>query len=206
MLEMLVWWVGIRALDAYVRLAVRLSVTGLDNLPTRGPAIVVANHVSYLDPVVLLVLAHRRGRQLRALAVREAFARPVVGWFMRIGRQIPVGAGLDRMVALRGAKEALARGDLVLVYPEGTITGARPVAAKGGAGLLALTLGVPVIPIFTRGLERAGRRRWRRRAQAVIGRPVDLTAVHGARGRPRYEAASERMLAAIRKLSAAAVR
>lgn len=201
MLEDVVWRLGIRVLDAFVRLAVRLTVTGLDNLPASGPAIVVANHVSYLDPVVLLVLAHRRGRRLRALAVREAFARPVVGWFLRIGRQIPVGSGAQGTVALRAARQALARGDLVLVYPEGTIAVERTVVARGGAGLLALSGGVPVIPVRTRGLERGSPRAWRRRAYAVIGRPIDLTVPDGLRGRRRYEAASEQMLAAIRSLA-----
>jgi 1-acyl-sn-glycerol-3-phosphate acyltransferase len=199
-----VWWIGIRLLACFVRLAVRLGVTGLQHIPASGPAIVVANHVSYLDPVVLVVLAHRRRRKMRFLGSREAFERPVTGWWIRAGRNIPVGAGNEGMVAIRQAKAALARGDLVLIYPEGTIPGAEPVStAKGGAGLLALTCGAPVIPVATAGLERGAQPWWRRRrASAVIGPPIDLSDLGPVAGRRRYEAASELMLAAIRDLRA----
>lgn len=133
-----VWWLGIRLLSLFVRLVTPLRVVGLENLPASGPAVVVANHVSYLDPIVLVVVAHRRGRKMRFLGVREVFERPVVGRLLRIARHIPVGDGPDAMLAIRQARAALARGDLVLIYPEGTIPGTAPVtAAKGGAGLLA---------------------------------------------------------------------
>jgi len=200
-----VWAVSIRVLDVAVRVLTRLDVQGLAHLPASGPALVVANHVSYLDPVVLVVLAHRRGRKLRFLGVAEAFRRPVTGWFLRAGRHIPIGADGERTVALRSAREALQRGELVLIYPEGTIPGRQPVReAQGGAGLLALTTGVPVVPVVTGGLERrAGSLRLRRPACAVVGPPVDLSAAQDLRGRARYLAASELMLTAIRGLATA---
>lgn len=196
------WWIAIRVLAAFVRLAVRLRVSGLRHIPETGPAIVVANHVSYLDPVVLVVLAHRRGRKMRFLGSREAFERPVSGWWIRAGRHIPVGAGSEGTLAIRMAKAALSRGDLVLVYPEGTIPGEEPVrAAKGGAGLLALTCAAPVIPVATAGLERGALPWWRRRrGRIVVGPPVDLASLGPVTGRRRYEAASDRMLGAIRDL------
>ncbi|MDQ6874024.1 MAG: 1-acyl-sn-glycerol-3-phosphate acyltransferase [Actinomycetota bacterium] len=200
-----VWWVSIRVLDAFVRLALRLRVTGLEHLPATGPGIVVANHVSYLDPVVLVVLAHRRGgRKMRFLGVQEAFERPVTGWFIRAGRHIPVGAASERALAIRQARDALGRGDLVLVYPEGTIPDEPLSTAKGGAGLLALTSHVPVIPVATTGLERR-RGGWlrqvrRRRASVAVGRPVSLDGAAGVTGRRRYEAASDLMMAAIHDL------
>lgn len=197
-----VWAVGIRMLAAFVRVATRTKVTGLANLPPRGPAIVVANHVSYLDPVVLVVLAHRRGRKMRILGSREAFERPVSGWWIRAGRHIPVGPGADGLLAIRLATAALDRGDLVLIYPEGTIPGVEPVrAARGGAGLLALSSGVPVIPVASAGLERGAARWWQRRqVRVVVGLPVDLGDLAGATGRDRYARASDLMLAAIRRL------
>ncbi|MDP9239413.1 MAG: 1-acyl-sn-glycerol-3-phosphate acyltransferase [Actinomycetota bacterium] len=196
------WWIAIRVLDGFVRLAVRLPISGLSNIPASGPAIVVANHVSYLDPLVLIVLAHRRGRKMRFLGSREAFERPVSGWWIRAGHHIPVGAGGEGTQAIRQAKAALDRGDLVMVYPEGTIPGAEPVqSAKGAAGLLALTCRVPVIPVATTGLERGPAPWWRRRrASAVVGVPIDLRGPAPASGRRRYEAASDLLLAAIRDL------
>lgn len=200
------WWIAIRMLAGLVRVAAPVRVSGLANLPATGPALVVANHVSYLDPIVLLVLAHRRGRRMRFLCSREIFERPVVGWWVRAGHHIPVGSGSEGTQAVRLAKAALDRGDLVLVYPEGTIPGTDPVkAAKGGAGLLALTCRAPVIPVATAGLERGLTPWWRRRrAGAVIGTPIDLAGVGTVSGRRRYEAASDLMLDAIRDLLPAA--
>lgn len=197
-----VWWVGIRLLSLFVRVVTPLRIVGLENLPVSGPAVVVANHVSYLDPIVLVVVAHRRGRKMRFLGVREVFERPVVGRLLRIGRHIPVGYGPEAMLAIRQARAALARGDLVLIYPEGTIPGSAPVtAAKGGAGLLALSTGVPVVPIATRGLERRPGRSCRRRRVGVrVGPPVRLDGLGQLSGRRRYDAAAEEMLAAIRDL------
>lgn len=198
-----VWAVSIRALDLFVRVTTRLRVIGLHHIPREGAALLVANHVSYLDPVVLVVLGHRAARRrTRFVGVREAFDRPLTGWFLRAGKHIPVGAGVERMLTIRMARAALDRGDLVLIYPEGTIPAAGAAAeAKGGAGLLALSSGVPVVPIGTRGLERGAAPWWRRRrASVTIGPPVDLTAATGATGRRRYEAASDLCLDAIREL------
>jgi len=201
-----VWWIAIRMLEGFVRLAVPLRTVGLSNIPASGPALIVANHVSYLDPIVLVVLAHRRGRKMRFLGSRAAFERPVSGWWIRAGHHIPVGGRGEGKQAIRLAKEALDRGDLVLVYPEGTIPRAGPVqSAKSASGLLALTCRVPVIPIATAGLERGTAPWWRRRrASAVVGTAVDLSDLGPVTGRGRYEAASDRLLAAIRDLSPAA--
>ncbi len=198
-----VWLVGIQVLDGYVRAALRLRITGLEHLPRSGAALLVANHVSYLDPVVLIVVGHRAGRRVRVLSVQEAFERPGSGFFLRAGRHIPVGADpADRMVAIRRARAALHRGEVVLIYPEGTIaSGTEQRAARGGAGLLALTSGVPVIPIRTWGLERGAARCWhRRRASVVVGPPVDLTPANQMSGRRRYEAAAALALDAVRAL------
>lgn len=198
-----VWVVGIRILDGYVRLGLRLRVTGLEHIPPTGPALLVANHVSYLDPIVLIVVGHRAGRRARFLGVQEAFERPGSGFILRAGRHIPVGGDpADRMLAVRRARDVLRRGEVVLIYPEGTIPRAgeqRP--AQGGAGLLAVTGGVPVIPIRTWGLERGAAPWWRRRpAEVSVGPPVDLSPALAATGRRRYDLASMLALDAVRAL------
>ena len=204
-----VWVVGIRLLAGYVRIHFRLRVAGLEHLPRSGPALVVANHVSYLDPVVLIVVGQRAGRRMRFLGVQEAFERPVSGFILRAGRHIPIGTEApDRMLAVRRARDVLQRGEVVLIYPEGTITrdGEQP-DAHGGAGLLALTSGVPVIPIRHWGLERGAAPWWhRRRAAVTVGPPVDLTPASAVTGRRRYEVASSLALDAVRALTPPPVR
>ena len=67
--------------------------SGLEHLPTSGPTILVANHVSYLDPLTLGWVASRRGRRLRFLAKAELFDRRVLGTLLRWAHQIPVARG-----------------------------------------------------------------------------------------------------------------
>lgn len=199
------WAVCARVLDLAVHLLGPVRVQGAEHLPARGGALLAANHVSALDPVVLLVVAHRAGRKLRLVGVQEAHDKPVLGWFARAGRHIPVVQGEPSRAALTAIERAVRAGELVLLYPEGTIP--RPgeqVAAKGGVGLLALRAGVPVVPLRSRGLERDAVRRWRPwrrlRATVVVGEPVPLPDLAGARGAARYRVVAEAVLAAVRRL------
>jgi 1-acyl-sn-glycerol-3-phosphate acyltransferase len=200
-----VWAVCIRVLDLALRVLGSVATTGAEHLPRSGPALLAANHVSHLDPVVLLLVAHRCGRKVRIMGVQEVHDHPIVGRFVRAGRHIPVVQGSPSRAPLLAAEQALAAGELVLVYPEGTIPepGAE-VAAKGGVGLLTLRAGVPVVPIRSRGLERgalADWRPWRRlRASVHIGPPVTLPDVTHLRGSARAVALGGAVLDAVRRL------
>ena len=200
-----VWAVCSWVLDLAVRMLGRIDVTGAEHLPRHGAALLAANHVSALDPVVLLVVAHRCGRKVRFLGVQEAYDHRVVGWFVRAGRHIPVVQGSPSRAPLQAAERALRAGELVLVYPEGTIPREdAQVGAKGGIGLLALRTGVPVVPLRSRGLERHLVRRWRPwrrlRAQVAVGPVVPLPDLDGLRGGARYTAVGSAVLEAVRAL------
>ena len=179
------WRLGIPMLRAWRRLAFRLEVSGLEHLPATGAVLVVANHVSFRDPLLLVTLAHDRGRRLRALVVEAAFDYPVTGWFLRSSGMILVPAGAGRARAASTAEAALAAGEAVLVYPEGTIPRAgQVVAAQPGVGWLALRSGAPVLPVASLGMERVGPavrlNEWlarglrRRPVRVVVGTPVPL--------------------------------
>ena len=200
-----VWAVSIRVLDLALRALGTVRITGAEHVPAGGAALLAANHVSHLDPVVLLLVAHRCGRKVRIMGVQEVHDHPVVGRLVRAGRHIPVVQGSPSRAPLVAAEKALTAGELVLVYPEGTIPGAgAQVAAKGGVGLLASRSGVPVVPLRSRGLERGaltGWRPWRRlHASVTIGPPVVLPDVGGLRGSARYGALGDAVLDAVRSL------
>jgi 1-acyl-sn-glycerol-3-phosphate acyltransferase len=200
-----IWAVVIRLLDLAVHVLGGVRVTGSVHVPPRGGALIAANHVSHLDPLVLLVVAHRCGRKLRLMGVQEAFEQPVIGALARAGRHIPVVQGSSSRAPLKAAEAALRAGELVLVYPEGTVPGdGVDVAAKGGVGLLALRAQVPVVPLRSRGLERGTGARWRpwRRPSASVafGPPVQLPDVPAPRPSVRYADAGDAVLAAIREL------
>jgi 1-acyl-sn-glycerol-3-phosphate acyltransferase len=189
-------------IDLTARIVVDVRVVGSEHLPRHGPVLLVANHVSFLDPCVLFAVAHRHGRRLRFVALHDLFSAPLLGWLLRRGRMIPVsrGRGADEMI--RAVCEALEAAQAVLVYPEGTIpspgSGAR---ARPGAGSLALQTTAPVVPVASWGLER-GRpaARLRRRAGVAFGPRVDLSGWRGRTDRAARMQASEAMLAAVRSL------
>jgi 1-acyl-sn-glycerol-3-phosphate acyltransferase len=188
-------------IDILVRAVFRLEVHGADNLPRRGPVLLVANHVSYLDPCVLATVAHRAGRRIRFLALSDLFSKPGLGRLLRAGRMIPVHRGHGAEPMLRDARAALTAGEAVLVYPEGTIPAPGiTVEAQRGAGLLALAAPGPVVPLGSWGLER--RRSTlppvRRRASVVFGEPLDVGSLRGRSDRAAGREAATALLDAVR--------
>jgi 1-acyl-sn-glycerol-3-phosphate acyltransferase len=126
------------------------DIEGADNIPRRGPAILALNHISYFDPLAAAFIANKAGRRARFLAKSELFGDKRIGWVMRGANQIEVKRGTrDAPVALDEAYAALDRGELVVVFPEGTVTtdpDLEPMAPKSGAARLALKTGAPLIP------------------------------------------------------------
>jgi 1-acyl-sn-glycerol-3-phosphate acyltransferase len=158
------------------------NVEGLDNIPRRGPAILALNHISYFDPLAAAFIANKAGRRARFLAKSELFRDKRIGWVMRGAAQIEVKRGTrDAPVALDQAYAALDRGELVVVFPEGTVTtdpDLEPMTPKSGAARLALKTGAPLIPCAIWGTAnvwpKGYKRSWRpgHTILARIGAPI----------------------------------
>jgi len=138
---------------------VRLDVDGIDNIPASGPAILVANHRSYFDPLALGLAFARRGRPVRFLGKKEVFDAPVVGPIVRAmgGIRVERGSGSDEPLAEAAA--ALAAGELVAILPQGTIPRGPDffdpeLKGRWGAARLAALTKVPVIPLGLWGTEK----------------------------------------------------
>jgi len=114
----------------------RVRVEGLDNVPTAGPLLVVPNHDSQWDPVVI-GLSIRPRRRLRYLAQAELWRIPGVGLVLDGMRQIPIKRGAGDAEALDRTVDALKAGDAVAVFPEGRLSWGERVRARSGVGLLA---------------------------------------------------------------------
>ena len=137
---------------------VRFDIDGIDRIPD-GPAIVVANHRSYFDPLALGATFARRGRAVRFLGKREVFDAPVVGQVARALGGIKVDRGSGSDDPLLEAATALASGELVAILPEGTIPRGRAffepeLSGRWGAARLAAEAKVPVVPIGLWGTEK----------------------------------------------------
>jgi len=163
---------------------------GLDHVPRDGGIIVVANHISEMDPLAVGEFLLEVGRPPRFLAKQELFRKPPMKWIVEGAQQIPVDRkSADPSRALSSAVEALARGECVLIYPEGSATrdpDLWPMKARTGAARLALLSGAPVIPIAQWGPQeilpyKARRPRLlpRTTVSVLAGPPVDLSAYAG---------------------------
>ncbi len=123
-----------------------------------GAIIVVSNHASYADGVMLAIICRRMGRSLRLLATAGVFRAPGLGRLVRRLGFIPVERGsIHAADALAAAAEALAAGEAVGIFPEGRTTRDPehwPERAKTGVVRLALLTGAPIIPIAMVGTHR----------------------------------------------------
>lgn len=133
----------------------RRTVVGAEHVPAVGGAVVATNHIGYLDFTFVGYGVRERGRLLRFLAKQEIFDAPVAGQLMRGMKHIPVdryGRAQDSYVA---ALTALRRGDMIGMFPEGTISKSFvPGRGKTGAARLAMAAGVPLIPGAVWGSQR----------------------------------------------------
>jgi 1-acyl-sn-glycerol-3-phosphate acyltransferase len=189
----LTWFV----LYAPASLLFRVRYLHLDRMPQEGPAIIVVNHVSHVDPFLVSKLVLDAARVPRFLAKESIFEVPVVGWGMRAMGHIPVKRGTtDARQSLAAAVAALGRGELIVLHPEGTVTrdpDGWPMAGKTGAARLAtLVPDVPVIPVVQWGVQeqvnlytRTIKLVPRPRHTLSIGEPIDLSAFHGVDATPR---------------------
>jgi 1-acyl-sn-glycerol-3-phosphate acyltransferase len=118
----------------------RMRVSGLEAVPTTGPVLVVPNHDSQMDPVVLGV-ALRRRRVLRFLARANLWKIPGLGPVLRAMRQIPIERGARDQGALEQAVRALADGEAICIFPEGKLSRGERLRAR--SGLARLRAAVP---------------------------------------------------------------
>jgi 1-acyl-sn-glycerol-3-phosphate acyltransferase len=171
--------------------------------------IVACNHISYLDPLTNGDAVVRAGRRPRFLAKRELFEIPLVGTVLRGAGQIPVARGAGVASSLDRAKDALRRGEVVVVYPEGTVTtrdDVLPMQGKTGVVRLALETEVPIVPMASWGSQAVwqksgkGSLKFGRPIWTKAGEPIDLFADAGA-GRKPVRAITADVMEALTRLA-----
>ncbi|WP_323750099.1 MFS transporter [Marinobacter sp.] len=132
----------------------RVKHHNLDRIPEEGAALLVCNHVSYMDAPVI---AGAVRRPVRFVMDHHIFATPVMGTFFRMAKTIPIGSKAKVPEIYEAAfdkiDEELAAGNLVCIFPEGRLTSDGEVAAfRAGVELILQRRPVPVVPLALRGL------------------------------------------------------
>jgi 1-acyl-sn-glycerol-3-phosphate acyltransferase len=115
----------------------RLEASGVETLPASGPLLVVGNHDSHWDPVMIGFAARKR-RMIRALAKSQLWDVKGLAPVLNGMGQIPIVRGAGDAQALANAIEALREGSCVGVFPEGTRSRGKVMRARSGVGRLAL--------------------------------------------------------------------
>lgn len=191
-----------RRLGFWRRLAVILAVpvlkvwtkrtwTEMENIPPSGGVIIVPNHASHFDPLVVAHYLYGAGRWPRFLGKASLWKVPILGPFLRKVQQIPVERGsVEAVKSLDALIEALHSGGAVVIYPEGTTTREPdlwPMRGKTGAARLALVTGAPVIPVANWGAQevfdpRTGKLKVRPHTPVTVtsGKAIDLSRWAGA--------------------------
>ncbi|MGW5880186.1 lysophospholipid acyltransferase family protein [Nocardiopsis terrae] len=184
-----VQWIVSRIVRFVLWMVTKPEWKGTENVPARGGVIIAANHLSVTDPLTVAHFLYIGARRWPTFTMKDAVMRiPVVRSVARSTGQIPIKRGsADAVKALGEAEKALTQdGSSVIFYPEGTCTRDPelwPMTAKNGVARLALTTGVPVVPVAHWGEQNLlpyGSKKPslfpRKRIQFSAGPPVDLSA------------------------------
>ena len=147
----------------------KFSITGADNIPVSGPAILVGNHRSYFDVFAVSLTVGKTSRTVRFLGKKEVFDAPIVGQLAAALGGIRVDRGTGSDAPLEAATAALEAGEMVAIMPQGTIPRGRAfydpaLQGRWGAARLAVLTGAPVIPMGIWGTEKV----WPRNSQVPL--------------------------------------
>ena len=199
-----VFYIGRALLKPLLWLRFRPRVSGRSNVPASGPVLLVSNHQSGLDTILIPSFAPRR---VQFLAKASLFKSPLGGWFFTGIGAVPVhrGATSAASAALESGRGVLESGSAFVVFPEGSRSrDGRLYQGRGGAAWLARATGATVIPVGLVGTDRSQRDPKTGRALRVsltFGAPLNLTDLDGLpAGRARREATA-RMMTAIQALT-----
>jgi 1-acyl-sn-glycerol-3-phosphate acyltransferase len=143
----IVWWV----FRTMLLLGWRLRVDGLEHLPSRGPFILTPNHASEIDPIVVSAAMPFR---VTYMAGRELDRFPLVFALLRLLNPIFVRRGVGDVGAVKAALDRLARGEVLVIFPEGGVVQPGMGTLHEGAAFLAIRAQVPVVPMRLLGLAR----------------------------------------------------
>ena len=155
---------------AILNIIVRLRVRGLSNVPKQGAFIIASNHLAWTDiPFIPLYL-----RRKVVYMAKEEYYMSRLAWLVRFLGAFPVKRGEGDRQALRAAEEQLKKGNILVIFPEGTRSRSRTMAkAHAGMGMIALRSGVPVVPAAIWGSEKTFKK-FRPQVTVSYGEPMLL--------------------------------
>ncbi len=173
------WYPLSRVIQMIARDLFQLRVSGLENLPPRGPFILSSNHQSYIDPVILTsVLPRETMENAFAVGTSDIFGQGFMRHLARWLRVVVLDPDANLVPAMRAGAFGLKHGRVLVLYPEGerSIDGT-PRIFKKGAAILSIHMQVPIVPVAIEGFYEAwprGKNFFQKlaRLQMVVGKPI----------------------------------
>jgi 1-acyl-sn-glycerol-3-phosphate acyltransferase len=184
----------------FTHLICRYHVSGREHVPLTGPLLIVANHLSWYDPILLGVVLPRRVWFFTKI---EIFRWPVVGLLCRLTGQIPVNRDESDRAALERGLTYLQEGKALMVFPEGTVERQEQmIAAHTGAAMLAMRTGGTLLPIAHCGTRRVLRSLhiWFPRVEIQIGKPYTPVLPEGVPRKVALKLVTEDMMKRIAEM------
>ena len=180
-----------------------IETQGVENIPREGGVLLVSNHISLLDPVIIGSAANR---EVNFMARSNVFNVPLLGRIISVFNAYPVNRGKPDLGALRRTISLLKTGHAALIFPEGTRSfDGKLGKAHDGACFIAHRANVPTIPVFHRGAEkmmpRGSKRIRRAKLSVTFGNPIDFSEiVESEIKREMYQQMGVQMMGAISNL------
>ncbi|MDD5454906.1 MAG: lysophospholipid acyltransferase family protein [Candidatus Ratteibacteria bacterium] len=190
-------------LTPILKVLFRLEVKGKNNIPKKGGVIFAAHHESYLDPVVVGVASPR---QINFLAREELFQFGFFSWIIKNLNAIPISREQLQISTAKKSLETLKKGQVLLLFPEGTRSEAGTIAeGKRGVGLIAEHANVPVIPVLVKGSGQAlpQNRKWitPHKVTVIFGKPLYMENIEDKPHKETHQQFSDRVMEEMRKLA-----
>ena len=180
-----------------------IETHGVENIPREGGVLLVSNHISLLDPVIVGSAANR---EIHFMARSNVFNVPLLGPLISVFNAYPVNRGRPDLGALRRTITLLKKGNAALIFPEGTRSFDGNLGkAHDGACFIAHRANVPTIPVYHKGAEkmmpRGSRRIRRAKLSVTFGKPIDFShIVESEIKREMYQEMGVQMMGAISSL------
>jgi len=150
----------------------RITITGKENIPERGGALICPNHISNIDPVVI---SFTTPREIHYMAKAELFKNPLLNWFFKKVNAFPVNREKVGVETIKTSLKILKEEKILGIFPEGhRVNPEDRIQPASGFVVFAIKTKSPIIPVRIRG-----KYRFRSKIEIIIGKPVYLEEYYG---------------------------